>query len=145
MRGPNDEEVRNEAAFRLLIQEGFGRGDTTVVDELFAEDFVEHQAGIEPADRQGVKVAIAYLHQAFPDLQLSVEDLTAVGDRVWARLRGTGTHQGEGLGEPTGRTIAIDVMDLCRFRDGVIVEHWGVPDRFGQMQQLGLLASSQKR
>jgi predicted SnoaL-like aldol condensation-catalyzing enzyme len=37
-------------------------------------------------------------------------------------------------------SVTLDIMDVCRFRDGLIVEHWGVPDRFSQMQQLGLLA-----
>lgn len=138
------EEARNEAAFRRLIEQGFSQGDTAVVDELFAEDFVEHQSGIHPPGREGVKAAIALLHRAFPDLRVSVEDLTAVGDRVWARLLARGTHQGDGFGPATGRTIHIDIMDVCRFQDGRITEHWGVPDRFGQMQQLGLLGARQR-
>ncbi len=40
---------------------------------------------------------------------------------------------------PTGKTFAIDVIDICRFRDGRIVEHWGVPDRFSQFKQVGLI------
>lgn len=138
------DEAQNEAAFRRLIEEGFSGGNSAVVDELFAEDFVEHQNGIEPPDREGVKLAIGFLHRAFPDLRVLVEDLTADGDRVWARLRGRGTHLGEGFGEPTGRTVTLDIMDVCRFHDGLIAEHWGVPDRFGQMQQLGLLGSRPK-
>jgi hypothetical protein len=35
--------------------------------------------------------------------------------------------------------LTITVIDVCRFEDGRIVEHWGVPDRFHQMAQLGLL------
>jgi predicted ester cyclase len=40
---------------------------------------------------------------------------------------------------PTGRSFTITVIDVCRFENGKIVEHWGVPDRFHQMVQLGLL------
>jgi predicted ester cyclase len=43
---------------------------------------------------------------------------------------------------PMGRSFAITVMDVCRFENGKIVEHWGVPDRFHQMTQLGLLPRS---
>jgi predicted ester cyclase len=32
--------------------------------------------------------------------------------------------------------------DGCRFEDGKIVEHWGVPDRFALLAQLGLLPQS---
>jgi predicted SnoaL-like aldol condensation-catalyzing enzyme len=55
------------------------------------------------------------------------------------RATGRGAHTGPGLGEPTGRSWEITVMDVCRYRDGLMVEHWGVPDRFDQMEQLGLL------
>ena len=54
-------------------------------------------------------------------------------------MTSTGTHTGPGLGEPTGRTWRITVFDIGRFEDGKLVEHWGVPDRFTQMAQLGLL------
>ena len=50
-----------------------------------------------------------------------------------------GTHQGPLFGPATGKAITITVFDTCRFENGKIVEHWGVPDRFAQMAQLGLL------
>jgi predicted SnoaL-like aldol condensation-catalyzing enzyme len=39
--------------------------------------------------------------------------------------------------------VRIDVIDIVRFQDGKIVEHWGVPDQLGVLLQLGLL--SEKR
>jgi predicted ester cyclase len=51
-----------------------------------------------------------------------------------------GTHRGPFMGlAPTGKTFAITVIDVCRFENGKIVEHWGVPDRLALMQQLGAL------
>lgn len=129
----------NRTVFRRLIEEGFGAGDVLVVDELMGDDFVEHQYGVHPADREGVKGSIGLLHRLAPDFSLTVEALTVDGDLVWGRMTAWGTHTGQGLGEPTGRTFELTVMDLCRFRDGKIVEHWGVPDRFAQMQQLGMI------
>lgn len=70
---------------------------------------------------------------------MRVEDIVAADDKVWARLRGRGTHAGQVLGGPTGKPFDITIIDIARFRDGKLVEHWGVPDRFAQMQQLGLL------
>ncbi len=129
----------NLKAFRRLIAEGFSGGDTAVVDDVCADGYVEHQDGIEPSDREGLKGAIGFLHALAPDLQVSVEDAVVSGDKVWARLKGTGTHSGRVLGGPTGRTFEITVMDVCRFRDGKIVEHWGVADRLSQMQQVGVI------
>ncbi len=136
------EQQYHLAAFRRLIEEGFSRGDTGVVDEVCSEDFVEHQFGVEPANREGLKSAIGFLHRLSPDIQVTVEDSAVAGEKVWARLRGQGTHGGDVLGGPTGRRFDITVMDLCRFRAGKIVEHWGVADRFAQMQQLGIMPST---
>jgi predicted ester cyclase len=139
---PTAEQVRNEAAFRRLIDDGFTRADLAAVEAVIAPDVIEHQDGMG-AGPDGVKGAISFLHRAFPDFRLTVEDLTHDGDRVWARLRGRGTHLGPLMGRPpTGATFDITVIDICRFRDGQIVEHWGVPDRFTQMEQLGLLPTS---
>jgi predicted ester cyclase len=43
------------------------------------------------------------------------------------------------MGPPNGKTFEITVYDSLRFEDGQIVEHWGTPDRFALLQQLGLM------
>jgi predicted ester cyclase len=134
-----NEEAANLETVRRLIVEGFDGGNLAVVDEVCAPDFVEHQHGIEPPTREGLKRAIAFLHRLAPDLRITLEESSVDGDRVWVRLRGRGTHGGAIMGGPTGRAFEITVMDLCRLRQGKIVEHWGVADRLAQMQQLGLI------
>ena len=44
---------------------------------------------------------------------------------------------------PTGKSFEIDVMDVVRFEDGKIVEHWGVPDQLGMLIHLGLMQRPQ--
>ena len=134
-----EEQWLNVEAFRRLIDQGFSAGNVQVVDEICADDLVEHQYGFATPDRAGVKKGIELIHALAPDFQAAVEAIDAIDDRVWARLRAWGTHGGQPLGGPTGRAFEITVMDLARFCDGRIVEHWGVPDRFAQMMQLGLL------
>lgn len=124
--------------FRRLIDEGFSGGNIGVVDEVCAEDYFDNQLGHEPANREGLRAAISFLHRLSPDIKVTVEEAAVIGDRVWARLSAHGGGGGEMLGAPTGRAFDITVMDLCRFRDGKIVEHWGVADRLAQMQQLGV-------
>jgi len=133
------EQQVNVAALRRLIEEGFSGGATGVVDEVCAQDLVEHQEGFDPPSREGVKRGISFLHALSPDIEVTMAEVDAVADRVWAWVRARGTHSGAILGGPTGRPFEITVMDVCRFRDGKIVEHWGVADRFAQMMQLGLL------
>jgi len=131
--------MTNEAIYRRLIEEGFNRGDLAVVDEVVAAGAVEHQRGLANGP-DGAKGAIKYLRRAFPDFTLTIDEVVSVGDKVWARQRGGGTNTGSFAGRPpTGKKAFIDVIDVCRFEDGKMVEHWGVPDQLGMMVALGLI------
>ena len=139
------QQAQNMEQFHRLMEVGFGGGDTSVVDELFAPNFVEHQAGVHPANVEGVKGLIASLHQALPDLRCTIEDTVADGDTVWARMRGEGTHHGAFMGRPpTGNAVAITIIDICRFEGGKVVEHWGVPDRLSMLEQMGIIPRPQQ-
>ena len=88
---------------------------------------------------------ITELRAGADDFHLSIEDVSVTGDTVWARLLGTGTDTGGQLGRPpTGKPFAITVIDIARFEDGRMVEHWGVPDRLGLLLQLGLFSGRQR-
>jgi predicted ester cyclase len=126
-------------AFRTIIEEGFSRGNLAALDAVVAPDMVEHQHGAA-AGLEELKGMIRHLREGIPDLQLTVEDLAVAGDKVWGRLKGRGTHAGAFMGlPPTGKRIEIDVIDICRFEGGKMVEHWGVPDRVALLEQLGEL------
>lgn len=130
--------MTNSEIFRMLIEEGFGKGDVTVFDKYSSVDFVEHQYGFYPPNVESVKRAISTLHQAFPDFSMTIEDLISEGDKVWGRMTGRGTHKGQfGPLSPTDRKFEITVIDIMRFQNGKLVEHWGVPDRLALMEQLG--------
>jgi predicted ester cyclase len=129
----------NEQLFGAIIERGFGQGDASVMDELASPDFVEHQYGVVPPSVASVKRAIAGLHRAFPDFSMTVEELISSVDKVGGRMTARGTHRGPlGPMPPTGRRMEITVIDIMRFQDGKLVEHWGVPDRFALMEQLGV-------
>ena len=129
----------NEELFRILIEEGFSKGDVTVFDKYASQNFVEHQYGFIPPDLTGVKIAIESLHKAFPDFSMIIEDLVVADDKVWGRMTARGTQMGQfGPMPPTGKKIEITVIDIMRFKEGKLIEHWGVPDRFASMEQLGM-------
>jgi len=133
-------EEQNKRVFGRLIEEGFNNGNLAGLDELFAANFKEHQDGMLPPNIEGVKGAIRSLRAAFPDLMLTIEEIFADGDKTWARITARGTHRGQFMHlPPTGKTITIGVIDICRFEGGKIVEHWGVADRLAMMQQIGAI------
>src|SRR5690242_11221321 len=134
--------MTNEAdvvQFRKLIDRGFSAGELGVVDEIIDPACVEHQRGLNPGP-EGVKETIRTLRTWFSDFRLEIADLVADGDVIWSRNVGSGVNTGSVMGHaPTGKHVAIDVIDIARFKGGKIVEHWGVPDQLGLMLQLGLL------
>lgn len=130
---------QNAATMRKLLEDGFSKGDLGVVDELVDPECREHQRGLRPG-AEGVKDTIRTLRTWFSDFRLAVEDVAEVGDKVWVRVRASGTHTGPIMGRPaTGKRVELDVIDVGRFEDGKLVEHWGVPDQLGMMLQLGLI------
>jgi steroid delta-isomerase-like uncharacterized protein len=130
----------NIQVFRQVIEEAYSQGKLDVIDQVFAADFVEHQAGITPPTAEGVKRSITFLRTAMPDLNLTIEEIVASGEKTWARITARGTHQGPLMGiPPTGKAVVVTVMDVCRFENGKIVEHWGVADQFSLMAQIGAL------
>jgi predicted ester cyclase len=129
---------QNIAATRRLIDEGFNKGNLDVCDELVSPDALENQRGSKPGI-EGTKDTIRTLRSWFSEFELTIVDLIASDDTVWFRNRATGVNTGSVLGRPpTGRTFDITVMDIVRFADGKMVEHWGVPDQLGMLIQLGL-------
>ncbi len=106
----------------------------------------EHQNGINPPNVDGLRATITALRTAFPDLRLTVEEVVSAGEQVWARLRCRGTHRRPLMGlPPTGKAFETTAIDICRFEKGRIVEHWGVPDRLGMLEQLGIVPAPPKR
>jgi predicted ester cyclase len=131
--------MSHQTVFARVIEEGFNRGNFAAWDDCFAPTYGEHQFGLPPT-LAGFKQMIGGLRAAFPDLRLTIEATVEQGDTLWARMSARGTHQGPFMGlPPTGKAFTIDVLDVCRFDGGKIVEHWGVPDRFALMAQLGAL------
>lgn len=136
--GDTSKEQSREV-FRRVIEEGFNRGNLQALDDCFPPGYIEHQFNL-PSTREKFKETIHALRRTFPSFNLTIEDMVADGDKVWARMTGRGTDTEGFMGRPpTGKSFAITVIDVCRFENGKIVEHWGVPDRFHQMLQLGFL------
>jgi predicted ester cyclase len=128
----------NIAATRRFIHEGFTQGHLDICDELIAPGMVEHQRGLQSGP-EGAKEAIRTLHSWFSDFELRIDDLASTEDTVWIRGTGTGLNTGTVFGHPpTGRRTSVTVFDVLRWRDGQVVEHWGVPDQLGLLVQLGI-------
>jgi predicted ester cyclase len=139
-RGGFMAESKQIANYRLVIDEAFSKGNLDVIDRVIAPNIIEHEKGVEPATRDGLKDAIRMLRTAFPDLRMTVDDVWEIGDKVIGRCHYTGTHRGP-LGDiaPTGKQIDFEGIDIVRFVGDKCVEHWGINDRMTMMEQLGVV------
>jgi len=108
--------------------------------ELISPNAVFHVPG-RPEPLQGPAgylTIIGMMRGGFPDIQWTLEELIAEGDRVAARFTMRGTHQGTFFGvTPSGRKIEVKAMNFYRMADGQIVEEHGQPDLLGLLQQIG--------
>jgi steroid delta-isomerase-like uncharacterized protein len=130
----------NKALVRRLLEAGQS-GNWVLLAEVMAEDVLDHYAfpGQAPG-LEGVKQGFEMFRAAFPDLQITIEDMIAEGDKVASRLRVRGTHQGEFFGiPPTGRQVSISAIHIHRIAGGKVREHWGNNDDLGLLQQFGVI------
>jgi steroid delta-isomerase-like uncharacterized protein len=132
---------RNRAIARAVF-EVWSTGDIERLDQLVASDVVHH----DPYDPHaadglaGMRRTIEMNRDAFPDMQLAVEDQIAEGDKVVTRWRGEMTHTGDLAGAaPTGRRVTITGITIDRFEDGKIVEAWRSMDTLGLLRAIGAL------
>ena len=124
-------------------EEVVSQGKLDLIDEIFAPDFVAHEADQDIIGPEGVRQFILMLRAAFPNLHVNVEDVVAEGDKVVQRWRGHGSHQGELMGlPPSGKRVSVAGITISRFEGGKVAEEWELYDMMGMMQQLGAIPSS---
>lgn len=128
-------ESGNVTLFRAIIERGFCQGDLSVADDVCAPQLAEHEylAKTDVPGPEILKDQIRDARSSIRNLVLTIEDIVESGETVWARSRATGSDP------RSGKPVAIYVVDICRFESGRLVEHWGVPDRFALLHQIGAL------
>jgi predicted ester cyclase len=108
------------------------------LDQFVAPNAVNHT--VPTGLPQGPSQFLGLYLNAFPDVNVTVEDLLADGDKVIARVSVRGTQQGAfGSIHPRGKPITVTAINIFRIANGKMVEHWGLADRLSALQQLGVV------
>lgn len=133
---------QNKALVRRFYEE-IDKGNIEVLDELVAEDYIDHNPppfpGLPPG-REGLKQAFRMFEQATPGVH-RIEEQIAEGDKVVTRLTSTGKHEGDLPGAPrTGNDLKMTSITIHRIADGKLVEKWAEKDVLGFLQQIGVMA-----
>jgi hypothetical protein len=135
-------EAHNATVVRRVVEAMWNQGDLAVADVLFTANYINH-AGLIPDFVRGpeaMKVSVALYRAAFPNLQITIEQLTAKRNAVVLRWIARGTPP---MSSVTGGTWGTLMgMIICRFADGRIAESWMHWDQPGALEQLGLIRSA---
>jgi steroid delta-isomerase-like uncharacterized protein len=133
----------NKARTRRMFDDEFNQGRPETVDEVLAEDYVDHSALPAPAPgREGFKKRAAMLRAAFAPV-MEFGSFVVEGDYVAFTWTMTGTHQGSFAGVPaSGKPIKVTGINVERFQGDRIVEHWSQFDSLGLMRQIGAIPAA---
>ena len=133
----------NKAVLRREVEELYNHtGNLDAADEIFSPDYVSYEpTSGETRGIEGAKRFAATFREAFPDLECTIEDMIAEGDKVVMRFRGGGTHQGETevFGPHTGKRMEMTGSTIKRLSGGKILEACTNSDALGMMRHLGLI------
>ena len=110
------------------------------IEEIYAPDMVWHEPDQEIRGYEEARQFVTLYKTVSPDLNVTVEDVIAEGDKAVTRWTLRGTHQGETeeFGAPTGRQFEIKGLTMHRIEGGKIVEEWEGYDNLSVLKKLGL-------
>jgi len=122
---------------KQLVQrfyEAIDKGDLDAMDELVAENYVDHNPPPFPGlakGKEGLKQVFRTFQEATPGYH-KIEDQIAEGDKVVTRMTSYGKHEGDLPGAPrTGNELKMTSITVHRIADGKLVEKWSEKDALG--------------
>ena len=132
----------SERSAKDVVDEMFRRqqaGDGAALDDLVAEDMVNHAAG--PQGRDGLKLILRTIDVDLGPVTAEQHHLVGEGDLVAQHLTLHGTHRASTMPllagtAVAGRPTAWTFIHVWRVADGMIVEHWACRDDMGLFEQL---------
>lgn len=107
----SERESKNKILVQRIYEELWNQGNLTVVGEIFAQP-------------EGVEKFVKEFLAAFPDLQHTVDEIIAEGNRVAARFSARGTHTGQWKQfAPAGKPIHYTGVTIATIEEDKIIQH----------------------
>ncbi|MBL8660159.1 MAG: ester cyclase [Rhodospirillales bacterium] len=131
----------NKTVVRRFYDEVMGQGNVELLDQLMAENFVDHGEALfgSPQGRAVLRDGIAAVHSILAGLNIELHEMIAEDDLVGVRGTMRCRHAGPFLGaEPTGHELIWQGLAIFRIEDGRIAERWFNSDSITLVRQLGL-------
>jgi len=132
----------NKAIVSRYFEEVWTNGRLDLIEEFLTEDVAEPGVPVEPGSdgRASLTAIISMVRGALPDLQMTLHDVIAEGNKVVTHWSYTATHQGELMGVPaTGKQLTQSGAAIFRLTNARIDQISNFPDNLSLMQQLGVV------
>ena len=136
--------AQNKALVQRWFDEVWNKGRADAIDEMLATDALMHGLSDDASAPLIGAVGFKPFHEtfrgAFPNIEVTVEDLIAEGDKVAVRCSVRGKHTGDHLGiSASNAPVQFTGIGIARVKDGKIVEAWNNFDFLKMNRQIGLL------
>ena len=135
-----NEDLKN--IIKSFYSEIINKGNLSIINTIMSESFIDHN--IPPEAPNGIEGFIQFLRMvstAFPDIQVTVQELIAENNMVVSRLSITGTQTGILMGKiaPTNKKAVWTGIDIFKIENGKITDRWSQRDLLSMMKQIGAI------
>ena len=122
----SDNLAQHKAAVKKVV-DIFNTGNLSDVNLLFSPEYVDHQRPdwMDVTGQEEFKKIVTLARKSLPNLHVTIEDLIAEGNTVVERLQWHST-------DTKGKKIDRETIDILRFGNGKVVEHWGAESCFSE-------------
>ena len=132
--------MQPEVLIRTFIEEAFNKGNFSVLEEIIHP---EYQYSSPDSQLNGVGQLTEFIQafrNAFPDLNLQIDDLFVSDGRSCTAFTLRGTPKEDFMRIPaTKKSVEGTGMGMGRFKDSKISEDWEILDNLTFFQQLGVV------
>ncbi|MDE0440760.1 MAG: ester cyclase [Gammaproteobacteria bacterium] len=129
-------QQRAEEVMRRYLTEVVAQGKLELIDELAAEDMVDHTQTIP--GRAGLAAHVKSFRERNRDVELTVERIIASEDEVVGIWTWRATHSTDMYGvPPLGGKLTVRVASIFRLRDGMLVDYEVISDALTGFRRMG--------
>jgi predicted ester cyclase len=132
-----------KARIRRVADEAYNKGNLDALDEAYATNIVRHAPRFPDIEGlEALKQSTVDARSAFPDIQMTIDEMVVEGDTYALRYTWRGTHTGQSPTQriqPTGKRVTGRGCLVGHRVGGKTIEEWDYPDTLGLLQQLGVV------
>ena len=139
--GATEEIRRNKETLLKFQRDVFNAQDWRVstLARYLVPNFIDHNAFAgDPPGLEGVRHRFAAWQAAFDDAEEAYQAMVGEGDTLAVLYDLHANHKGNFLGvASTGNHVVIPGIEVLRFENGMMAEHWGIYDFLVTAREIG--------